>query len=97
MALNVHITATPIPASTTSAQGTLTPSSSKYIRVVNGSTALCYVNAGANPTATSANPAVGPNATEYFERDPNTDAVVAVLLSTGTGQVSVSPAGTPGE
>ncbi len=97
MPINVHATGIPISASTSSAQGTLPISQARFIRVVNPTTALCYVNAGANPTATSANPAVGAYSTEYFERDPNTDLVVAVLLSTGTGTISVSLAGTPGE
>ena len=92
MSINIHTTGTPISASTTTATAALAQSSAKYIRVVNGTTSLAYVNAGATGvTATSANIAVAPNGTEIFERDPNVDVAVAVLLVTGTGIVSFSP------
>jgi hypothetical protein len=97
MATHIDATNIPISASTTSAQGTLPVSNARYIRVTNPTTALCYVAAGTNPTATSANVAVGAYSTEYFERDPNTDLLVAVLLSTGTGTIAVNLSGTPGE
>jgi len=51
------------------------------------------VNAGATSgvTATNANAALAPFEARNFERDPNTDTFVAVLLSGGTAQVSVMP------
>ena len=92
MAISIKTVNTPISASTTTATGALTQSSAKYIRVVNGTTSLAYVNAGATGvTATSANMAVAPYGTEIFERNPDTDVAVAVLLVTGTGIVSFSP------
>lgn len=92
MSINIHTVATPISASTSTATAALSQSSAKYIRVVNGTTSLAYVNAGATGvTATSANMAIGPSATEIFERDPNADVAVAVLLVAGTGIVSFSP------
>jgi hypothetical protein len=97
MPTNIDTTNIPISASTTSAQGTLPVSNARYVRVVNPTTALCYVAAGTNPTATNANVAVGAYSTEIFERDPNVDLLVAVLLSTGTGTIAVNLTGTPGE
>lgn len=92
MSINIHTINTPISASTSTATAALAQSSAKYIRVVNGTTSLAYVNAGATGvTATSANIAIAPSATEIFERNPDADVAVAVLLVSGTGIVSFTP------
>lgn len=91
MPINVHAPAVVISASTTTASSALPNSTARYIRVVNPTTALCYVNAGGSGvTATNANPAVGAYSTETFEIASGSDTYVAVLLSTGTGSISVS-------
>lgn len=97
MTANINTPAVAVSASTTSAQGTLPVGSEMFIRVVNGSSSIAYVDAGAAPTATAANIAIAPNSTAYLQRNPNTDLVVAVLLATGTGIVSFSLTGTPND
>lgn len=93
MSLSIHVTSVPISASTTTANAALPTSTAKYLRFVNGSTALAYINAGVDNTvaATSANIACRPSGEVILERNPNTDLFAAVLLSTGTGTVTVSP------
>lgn len=90
--LNVHSPSVAISASTTTANGALPNSTAAFIRVINGSTAVAYINAGADNTvaATNANIAVRPSGEAIFQRNPNTDLYVAALLSTGTGIVAVS-------
>ncbi len=84
-----------ISASTTTASATLPAGSSKFIRVVNPTTALCYVTTGAgSATATAANIAVGAYSTVILEK-PDADDTVAVLLSASTGTIAVSLSGAP--
>lgn len=92
MSIHAKTVAVAISASTASATGTIPVSDSPYIRVVNGTTALCYVATGTAPTATAANIAVAPYG-ELIVRRALTDTTAAVLLSAGTGVVSVSPYG----
>ncbi len=92
MAIDIHTPAVAISASTSSARGVVPLSPSSFVRVVNGSTSLAYINAGGGSvTATSANIALAPSGEVILKRDPNTDTNVAVLLVTGTGIVSASP------
>ncbi len=93
MSVHVRTPAVSISASTTSANAQITNTSCKFLRVVNGSaTALCYINAGTTNgvTATAFNIALAPFEARNFERDPNNDTWVAVLLSSGTASVSVA-------
>ncbi len=90
MSFDARRAAVAISASTTTASSALPASSDNFIRVVNPTTALCYVNSGGSGVAaTNANQAVGAYSTEVFQIG-ETDTHVAVLLSTGTGTVSVS-------
>lgn len=92
MSLSVHSVSIAISASTTTASGALPLSSAKYLRFVNGSTALAYCNAGGSGvTATAANIACRPSGEVILERDVNADIYAAVLLSASTGTVTVSP------
>jgi hypothetical protein len=81
-----------ISASTTSASGTIPAEFTKNrITVTNPTTALCYVTTGVgSATATSSFPAVGAYSTATFIK-PETHNTIAVLLSTGTGTISVTP------
>lgn len=106
MGLHVKSEAISISASIVSASATIPVSgqSLPYIRVVNGSTALCYVNTGTgSATATNANIAVPPSVAITFRKGDSLvsagfyDDTVAVLLSAGTGTVSVSSVDYPGE
>lgn len=94
MAMNIKAPATPISASTTSANGALLPagSSCRFVRVVNNSaTSGVYVNGGGSGvTATNANICLAPFESRVFERDPINDTHVAALLISGTGIVSCS-------
>jgi hypothetical protein len=96
MTTDVKQAAVAISASTTSASATIPAQfTHNYIRVVNPTTALCYVVTGAgSATATAANPAVGAYSTEVFKKPTDHDTV-AVLLSTGTGTISVNPVSAP--
>lgn len=90
MAISVKSVSTAISASTTSASAEIPSIGADYIRVVNPTTALCYVATGAgSATATAANIAVGAYSTSIFRLD-HSDTHVAVLLSTGTGIITVS-------
>jgi len=83
-----------VSASTTSASTTI-PLNTKYVRIVNPTTALCYVTSGSgSATALATHPAVGAYSTEIFEipADHNT---IAVLLSASTGLIAVMAVGTP--
>jgi tRNA A37 threonylcarbamoyladenosine synthetase subunit TsaC/SUA5/YrdC len=92
MAIDIHTAGIAISASTSTARGVLPLSPSSFVRVVNGSTSLAYINAGdGSVNATSANIALEPSGVVILKRNPNTDTNVAVLLVTGTGIVSASP------
>lgn len=93
MTVNINQPSIVISASTSSASGTLPAANAtlRYVRIVNPTSALCYAASGkGSATATSAFPAVGPNSTETFEKPYDHDTV-AVLLSTSTGTISVTP------
>lgn len=92
---NIHSIGTPISASTSSARAAIPAASSgNYIRVVNGTTSIAYVNAGdVTVTATSANFPVEPYGAVNLQRNPNEDTYVAVLLSASTGIVSFTVGG----
>lgn len=93
MSVHIRTPGNTIGASATSSQRVqLTNTNTKFIRVVNGSaTGVCFVNAGASTVAaTSNNIGMAPLETRNFERDPNNDTYVAVLMSTGTATISVS-------
>jgi hypothetical protein len=96
---NIHAPSVEISASTTTANALLPVNNSKYLRVVNTTDGTAYVNAGATNaiTATNANIGVPPRSVATFERFPNTDLYVAVILSTGatSGLVSVATVGVP--
>lgn len=95
MPINIATPGVPISASTTSASGTYPANSTRFVRVVNGSTSLAYIKSGVGAqTATSANIALGPSSTDIFEKGA-TDDTLAVLLVAGTGIVSFSPVGNP--
>lgn len=88
--LTTKSVSTVISASTTTASAAIPSTGAEFIRVVNPTTALCYVNTGAAAvTATNANIAVGAYSTEIFKIGQN-NTHVAVLLSTGTGSIPVS-------
>lgn len=90
MAISVKSVSTAISASTTSASAAIPSIGADYIRVVNPTTALCYVATSSGAaTATAANIAVGAYSTSIFRIDPS-DINVAVLLSAGTGTIAVS-------
>ena len=87
---NANATGIPVTTSTTSARAALPNSTGRFFVVANDSDSLAYVNFGdGTVVATSANPAVTPNNYAIFERDPNTDSNVAILLGAGTGLASV--------
>lgn len=89
MTTNTKTPSVAISASTTSASGALRPGT-LYVRVVNPTTALCYVTTGAgSATAVNTNPAVGAYSTAIFQKPAEHDTV-AVLLSTGTGTIAVN-------
>lgn len=94
---SIHTPSVEIGASTTTANGLLPVSNSRYIYVVNGTNGIAYCNAGATNavTATNANIGVPPNSSGIFERDPNTDLYGAVILSASatSGKVSMTPIG----
>ena len=91
MSIHIRTPGSIVAASTSSQRVQLTNTNARYARVVNGTTALCFVNAGASTVlATSANVALAPQEARTFERDPNNDTYVAVQLSASTGFVSVS-------
>jgi hypothetical protein len=93
MPINIHTPSVAISASTSSASGAIPNSSSTQIRVVNGTTAVAYINAGGSGVAaTNANIAVAPYGVEILERQLGSDTHVAALLSTGSGIVTISPA-----
>lgn len=96
MTAHVNNPSIAISASTTTASGTLPLAANKrFVRVVNGSTSICYCTTGSgSATATSANIAVGPSSTEIFEKPLDHDTL-AVLLSASTGIVTASCMGTP--
>lgn len=90
MAISAKSVSTVISASTSSASAAIPSSGANYIRVVNPTTALCYVaTGGSSVTATNANIAVGVYSTAIFALGVG-DTHVAVLLSTGTGSIPVS-------
>ena len=81
---------TVISASTTTASAAIPSSGADFIRVVNPTTALCYVATGSSAvTATNANIAVGAYSDDIFKIGLN-DTHVAVLLSSSTGSIAVS-------
>lgn len=93
MTININQPSIAISASTSSASGTLPAANStlRYVRIVNPAAALCYVASGkGSATATSSFPAVGANSTEIFEKPLDHDTV-AVLMSTSTATISVTP------
>jgi len=91
MAIRSTTPSVAISASTSSASAAIPSNFTGYIRVVNPTTALCYVNTGdSGVTATASNIAVG----AYSELTLQTtvgDTHVAVLLSASTGMIAVSP------
>jgi len=90
MTFSTKTISTAISASTTSASAAIPSTGAQFIRVVNPTTALCYVATGAgSATATAANIAVGAYSTEVLQIATG-DTHVAVLLSTGTGTIPVS-------
>lgn len=90
MAFSTKTVSVAISASTSSASSAIPSTGANFIRVVNPTTALCYVATGAgSATATAANIAVGAYSTVVLEF-PQSDTHVAVLLSTGTGTIAVS-------
>lgn len=90
MAFSSKTVSVAISASTSSASSAIPSTGASFIRVVNPTTALCYVATGAgSATATAANIAVGAYSTVVLEI-PQSDTHVAVLLSTGTGTIAVS-------
>lgn len=99
MAMGIKVPSVPISASTTTARGALLPTGSmlRYVRVTNNSTTSgCYVNAGdVSVTATNANICLAPFESAIFERDPNTDSNVAVLLQSGTAVITACLVGGP--
>lgn len=97
MTVHVNQASVAISASTTSASAAIPAEfTQRYIRVVNPTAALCYVTTtkGAG-TATSSFPAVAPSDKEIFEKPADHDTV-SVLLSTGTGTISVTPCSSSG-
>ena len=91
MTNNVHTQSAVISASTTTARAALPGFPTNFARVVNSTTALCYVNAGdSGVTATAANIALGPYESRVFEINKDVDTYIAVLLSTGTGNIAIS-------
>lgn len=94
MSINIHTPAAIISASTTSARVAVPQSSSGFIRVVNGSTSLAYINAGGDTVvSTNANIACEPSRAVILEREVLTDTHVSALLLAGTGTISISPVG----
>lgn len=88
--LSTKSVSTVISASTTTASAAIPSSGADFIRVVNPTTALCYVaTGGSSVTATAANIAVGAYSTEIFKIGLG-DTHVAVLLSASTGSIPVS-------
>lgn len=95
---SIHKASVEITASTTTANAALpVGDASKYIRVVNSTNGIAYVNAGLDNTvaATAANVAVRPGGEAIFERSSSGDNYVAVMLSNGatTGRVSFTLVG----
>lgn len=95
---SIHKAGIEIAASTTTANAAFPAGdNSAFVRIVNGTNGIAYVNAGADNTvtATAANIAVRPQGEAIFGRNPNTDAYLAVILSAGatSGKVSASLVG----
>lgn len=85
-----------ISASTTTASAAIPAEyAKKYIRVCNPTSAVCFVKTGeGSATATTGGQFVGPTSTAILEK-PEHHNYVAVILSTGTGNIYVAPTGNP--
>lgn len=94
MPIHIQRASAAVSASTTSAS-TAIRLGTQYVRIVNPTTALCYVTSGAgSATAVATHPAVGAYSTDIFEIPTDHDTI-AVLLSASTGLIAVMAVGTP--
>lgn len=89
---HIDTTTVTISASTTTASAAL-PNLTEKIRVSNPTTAICYLKTGiGSATATATCQFIGAYETAILEKKKNHD-YIAVILSTGTGSIAVSPEG----